>query len=450
MSTSAMTLPSVWTDHAVLQQRSSVRMWGWGKPNETIRVIPEWSGEPVETVVGWDASWHVFLDTPEAGGPYTILVQGYSERLIKDVLIGEVWMCTGQSNMEWSPGAGMDGGAELIRNADYPEIRFFSVSHRTSAVPQLDVVGSWEVCRPESVEWFSAIAYVFGREVHVGTGFPVGLVLSAWGGTPAETWMPDSVVNEDPVLLAASRKLQQEEWGPVMPGLAYHAMLEPLTRLRIAGAIWYQGESNVEAAESYDQILRALVESWRKAWAYSFPFLYVQVAPWSYGSPYAGAELRDAQRRALPDIPDSGMAVISDAGDLENIHPPNKIDPGLRLARLAMSRVYGSSDPLDSGPLFREMQVSGSEVRLFFDHVDGGWVTASGWSDHFEVAGPDQVFHAAQARLDGETILVVSESVSEPVAVRFAYRSKAQPGLYNKAGIPASCFRTDRWPLGSP
>lgn len=445
-----MTLPSVWSDHAVLQQCSSVRMWGWGKPNEPIRVTPEWSGETIETIVGWDANWQLMLETPEAGGPYTILVQGYSEHIIQDVLIGEVWMCAGQSNMEWSPGAGVDGGDDLIRSADYPQIRLFSVSHRTSTSPQLDVEGSWQVCSPDSMQWFSAVGYVFGRELHVSTGFPVGLILSAWGGTPAEPWMPESVVESDPLLLAASGKLQQEEWGPVAPGLAYHAMLEPLTRFRIAGAIWYQGESNVAAAESYDRVLAALVLSWRRTWGYPFPFLYVQVSPWAYGTPKAGAELRDAQRRALPRIPRSGMAVISDVGDPENIHPSNKVDPGMRLARLAVSRVYGKPDVLDCGPLFSEMQVSGSDVRLFFDHVQGGWITASGWSDYFEVAGDDRIFHAAQARLEGETIVVSSDAVPSPVAVRFAFTNTAQPGLFNQAGLPASCFRTDQWPLNEP
>ncbi|MCC9137607.1 sialate O-acetylesterase [Pontibacter silvestris] len=438
-------LPAVFSNHMVLQQNSEVTVWGWAKTGEEVTVIPSWNNTPIKVKADNLAKWQVKLQTPAAGGgPYTIKVQGYNTIEIEDVLIGEVWLCSGQSNMEWTARAGIDHAAEEVPKANYPSIRFFSVQHRTADAPQLDLNGEWVVCTPKTMIDFSAVGYFFGRELYQNLNVPVGLINSSWGGTPAEIWMNADTIAADKELAEAAAELKEVEWGPVQPGKAYNAMIAPLIPFKIAGALWYQGEANTGNPEEYAQLLPALIRNWRSEWNSKFPFYFVQIAPWKDYAPQQGVLLRDAQRRSLR-VPNTGMVVVSDIGNNDNIHPTNKIDVGVRLANWALNKTYGKKDIVFSGPLYRDMKVEGKKIRIFFDHIGKGLVTKGKELTGFEIAGPDQKFVKANAKIDGNTVVVQAKSVKNPVAVRFEWSNAVDPNLFNTAGLPASSFRTDDW-----
>lgn len=441
-----VSLPAIFGDHMVLQQNAEVTIWGWGKPMEEITVTPSWNNIPVTTVANSAAKWQLKLKTPIAGeGPYSLIVKGYNTIQLKDVLLGEVWFCSGQSNMEWSPRAGIDN-IEQIKNAAHPEIRYFSVQHRTADAPQIDLGGNWAISTPESTMDFSAIAYFFGRELQENLNVPIGLINSSWGGTPAEVWVNEEVIADNERLSTEAAKIQEMQWGPKDPGKAYNAMVAPLIPYQIAGALWYQGESNTYSPEAYTELLSTLIKSWRSEWGYEFPFYYVQIAPYSYGRELEGAVLRDAQRKTL-EVPGTGMVVISDIGNVDDIHPRNKLDVGLRLANLALNKTYEKTDLPVSGPLYRDMKVEGKKIRLLFDYTEEGLIAEGGKLIHFEIAGEDKNFVPAKAKIDGNTVVVFSKEVKKPVAVRFAFTNKATPNLFNKKGLPASTFRTDDWEI---
>ncbi len=445
-SLSAVELPAIFADHMVLQQNSSVTIWGWGKTGEEVTVTGSWNGTPVKAKADANAKWQVKLQTPAAGGPYTLKVQGYNTIELSDVLIGEVWLVSGQSNMEWSPRMGIDNGKEEAAKANQPQIRFFSVSHRAADAPQQDLGGSWAVSTPQTMFDFSAIAYFFGKELHEELDVPIGLINSSWGGTPAEIWMAPQAVAENPALAEAAAKLQEVPWGPVKPGKAYHAMIAPLIPYPIAGALWYQGESNTAAPHTYSEALTALIENWRAQWGYDFPFYFAQIAPYKYGRPFEGVIVRDEQRQTLS-VPKTGMVVTSDIGNIDDIHPRNKLDVGKRFANIALNQTYGKKDRPVSGPLYREMKKEGNKIRLYFDHAENGLVSRGKELGLFEIAGQDQKFVPAKAKIDGNTIVLSARGVKDPAAVRFAWSNTAEPNLFNKEGLPASAFRTDDWEI---
>ncbi|MFD2999577.1 sialate O-acetylesterase [Pontibacter toksunensis] len=442
----AVSVPAIFSDHMVLQQKAEVTVWGSAKAGEPVTVVGTWNNKPVTTKASNLGKWSVKLNTPDAGGPYVVTVKGYNTIIINDVLIGEVWLASGQSNMEWSAAAGIESAEVEVPKASYPEVRFFNVAHQTADGPQLNLQGDWVVSTPETMKHFSAVAYFFGRELHQELSVPVGLINSSWGGTPGEVWVSPETIASDPVLVEAAAKQKEVEYGPSQPGKAYHAMIAPLIPYHIAGALWYQGESNTVAPEAYETLLPALINNWRSEWGYEFPFYFVQIAPYKDYGPYAGALLRDSQRKSLK-VPDTGMVVVSDIGNNDDIHPRNKLDVGKRLANLALNKTYGKENRPASGPLFREMKVEGRKVRLYFDYADKGLVSESKALPNFEIAGEDRKFVKADARIDGNTVVVQAKSVKNPVAVRYEWSNTVKPGLFNKAGLPVSSFRTDNWPM---
>ncbi len=438
----AVSLPKIFGDHMVLQQNAEVTVWGWGNPGEEVSVTGSWNQETVKTKASNLAQWQVKLKTPAAGGPFTVAVKGHNAINLTDVLIGEVWLCSGQSNMEWTTQAGIDKGAPEIPKANFPSIRFFTVPRRSADGAQLDVEGQWVVCTPQTMPHFSAIGYFFGRQIHQTLNMPMGLINSSWGGTPAEVWVNPQTIAQNQNLTQAAAKLEEVPWGPVKPGKAYNAMIAPLIPYRVAGALWYQGEANVSDPGNYAQLLPALIQNWRQQWQQDFPFYLVQLAPYKYGRPHEGAMLREAQRRSL-NIPNTGMVVISDIGNKDDIHPRNKIDVGLRLANLALAKTYGKKDIVYSGPMYKSMTVEGNKIRINFDHAETGLVIKSGKDlTHFEIAGPDNQFVPASAKISGKAVIVQAKEIKNPVAVRFAWDNIAEPNLFNKAGLPASTFHT--------
>jgi sialate O-acetylesterase len=342
--------------------------------------------------------------------------------------------------MQWGVNACANAGEE-IKNADHPRIRLFTVPNIMSDKPLSDCDGGWQVCSPETVPGFSAVGYYFGRELQKDLDVPVGLVNSSWGGSVCEAWMSREALEADPDFKEIlNRAAPNQWWGRGM----YNAMIHPLIPYGIRGAIWYQGESNAPRGYQYRKLFPALIQDWRTRWGQGdFPFLYVQLCPFNRHHD-EWPEVWEAQLMTLK-VPSTGMAVTTDIGDIHNIHPPNKQDVGKRLALWALAHTYGRKDIVYSGPLYKEMKIEGDKIRLTFDHGQGLKSRDSTPLTWFTIAGEDQKFHAAEATIDGDTVLVQTKEVAKPVAVRFGWSSIATPNLMNAAGLPASPFRTDAW-----
>ncbi len=449
---SQIILPAVIGDSMVLQQNTVAPIWGNAPAGSTVSVKTSWDQVEIKTMVTPEGSWRVNLNTPAAGGPYTISI---NERTLKGVMTGEVWFCSGQSNMQWSVGQA-DNAVEEIASAQYPDIRFFYVARETAAEPKKNCTGRWESCYPGSAETFSAVAYFFGRELYKELGIPIGLIHSSWGGTPAEAWTRKEILESDPELSVYlegyTAKVNNAAPGisPIdnqSPSALYNAMLAPLIPFAIKGAIWYQGEANRNEAALYEKLFPAMIGNWRQDWGRGdFPLYYVQIAPFDYDEPMTGALLRDAQRKTLS-VPNTGMVVTLDIGNTDDIHPTNKQDVGKRLALWALAKDYGKNPAVYSGPVYRSVNTEGNHVRIDFDHTGSGLVLSKNFSSAFEIAGNNQVFKPAECKVDGNSLLVSAHGVIDPVAVRYAFHNTSEASVFNKEGLPASYFRTDDWPL---
>ena len=440
-------LPSVIGSHMVLQQNSTVNFWGWSNPSEQIKIKADWDTTTYTTKAGGDAKWSLSLKTPQAGGPHTITVSGSNTIVLEDVLVGEVWICSGQSNMEMNVNWGLPYENE-VANATNKNIRFFQVPKITAEYPQEDVKGQWVVCTPETMKSFSAAGYFFGKKLQEDLNFPVGLINSSWGGTPAEVWTPKEAVESDAALKAAAQRDPKQSTGwPVSPGLAYNAMICPLTNFAIAGAIWYQGESNVGSAATYQPLFTSMIGEWRKVWQKDFPFYYVQIAPYAgYGNYNVSALLRESQTKTLS-YPKTGMVVIHDLVDnINDIHPKMKKEVGVRLANLALAENYGKKGIAYKSPMYKSMQLEKNKIRISFDNADNGLITKGGEPADFYIAGEDKNFVPATAKIDGSTVVLSNKDVKNPVAVRFGFNNSAMPNLFGKeSGLPVNIFRTDDW-----
>ncbi|MCD0467474.1 sialate O-acetylesterase [Flavobacterium sp. ENC] len=438
-----VSLPNIFGDNMVLQRNSEVKIWGWANPKEEIRLVSSWNHQEYKVVANNQAQWELKIKTPEAGGPFTISIKGYNEVVLKNILIGEVWVCSGQSNMEMSVSWGIDNGEEEAKNATNPNIRFFTVPKLTATTPQNNLLGNWTESTLETMKNFSAVGYFFAKRLREDLkNVPIGLISSNWGGTPAEIWMPEEVVNNDPLLLENAKKLNEQEYGPRQPGRAYNAMIYPFAGFKIAGTLWYQGESNVGSAV-YDKTLSALITSWRKAWQDDFPFYYVQIAPYKTGSNnFSNVIVRDSQRKLLKEVSNTGMVVISDISDTIDIHPKNKKDVGIRLANLALAATYKTNSNLVNGPLYKTFKVEKNKGIVSLDYADGLYFKNK-ISNQFELAGADGIFYTAEASIKNNQVILTSKKVTVPVKARFAWGNTTQSDLFNKANLPASCFITE-------
>jgi sialate O-acetylesterase len=438
-----VTLPNIFGDNMVLQRNAEVKIWGWASPKEEIKLTASWNNQEYKVVANNQAQWELKIKTPEAGGPFTISIKGYNEVVLKNILIGEVWVCAGQSNMEMSASWGIDNGEEEMKNATNPNIRFFTVPKLTATTPQNNLLGNWVESTPETMKNFSAIGYFFAKRLREDLkNVPIGLISSNWGGTPAEIWMPEEVVQNDPVLLENAKKLNEQEYGPRQPGRAYNAMIYPITGFKIAGTLWYQGESNVGSLV-YDKTLSALITSWRKVWQDEFPFYFVQIAPYKTGSNnFSNVTVRNSQRKILKEVPKTGMVLTSDISDTIDIHPKNKKDVGIRLANLALAETYKVNSNLVNGPLFKNIQIEKNKAIVSFDFADGLHFKNK-TSNQFELAGADSNYYPAEATIKNNQVILSSKKVTNPMKVRFAWGNTIQPDLFNKANLPASCFITE-------
>lgn len=439
-------IPDIFSDNMVLQQQTMIHFHGWSDPGQKISVVASWNGDTLKTSTLSDAIWTIDLHTPKAGGPYQITVIGDSTIAIQNVLIGDIWICTGQSNMEFSADWHKNYYKEEVANANHPEIRFFHIQKLSAPYPQQEVRGKWEVCTPGSMHSFSAAGYFFGRDINDNIHQPVGLIESCWGGTPVQSWTPIEVFNNSEKLAVSAAMLTPVPWCPIRPAVTFNAMIAPITGFPIKGAIWYQGETNTTNPDTYEETSSAMIHSWRELWKEDFPFYFVQIAPYSYGAGDKGALVREQQLQTYRHVPKTGMVVITDiTGDTNNIHPKDKINVGKRLAAWALANTYGKENIQYSGPLYRSMDVKGNKAIVHFDFAKEGLMKKGNELTDFMIAGEDHHFFPAKATIEDSTVMVSSPEVQHPTAVRMGFTNTAIPNLFNKAGLPASPFRTDDW-----
>jgi sialate O-acetylesterase len=440
-------LPALVGSNMVLQQKDSVTIWGWASPSEKITVYTGWDNQTATVTASGDAKWALKVQTPAAGGPYEIRLKGSNEIVLKNILIGEVWLCSGQSNMEFSYYNGIRQIAAELPVCSNNNIRFFNIPKTTAAYPQDNCPGTWEVCDSNSLKPFSAVGYFFGAKLQKSLGVPVGLINASWGGTPAEVWAPEHMVLDQPQLAAAAAKLVPAAWWPYKPGYAYNAMIAPLTHFNIKGVIWYQGEANVKTADTYTQLFTGMIQAWRDVWHKPLPFYYVQIAPFSYEKEYQGALLREAQARSSA-LAGTGMVVVTDVTDnVKDIHPQDKKTVGSRLADWALGENYGKTGFSWKSPAFEEMTVSKNKAVLHFSNVPTSLKINGKTPVALYIAGEDNIFYEASAKVEKDALVVWSEKVEKPVSVRYGFSNTAIGNIFSSEGLPVGPFRTDNLPI---
>lgn len=480
-----VSLPNIFGEHMVLQQGQKNRIWGKAEAGEDVTVSID--KQSVATKAGDDGQWKVSIEPLPVGGPYTLTIKGKNEIKFSDVLVGEVWICSGQSNMQWSVNASNDPDLEKAA-AKYPRIRLISVPNVGVQEPQWNFNGEWKVCSPETVGGFSAVGYFFGRQLHETLEVPVGLINDAWGGSACEAWVRRDILAADEFykpLLARWEEIEKNfeanseklfaDWkvavekakadgtrppnapdaplkGNHRPGNIYNGVLKPTIGYGIRGAIWYQGESNAGRAYQYRKLFPLMIKSWREEWGQGdFPFYWVQLADFLAETTEPGesewAELREAQTMTMS-LPKTGEAVIIDIGEGKDIHPKNKQDVAKRLARLALVNDYGVKDIAARSPIYKSMEKKENKIVLKFEHVTGEWRPFDVAEPRgFAIAGQDKKFVWAQAKVvQPDTIEVWSDRVSAPVAVRYGWANNPKVNMYSGAGLPLTPFRTDDWP----
>jgi sialate O-acetylesterase len=487
-ATASVRLPAIFSDNAVLQQGREIPIWGWCEGDQTVTV--EFRGKAYQTE-SQNGRWLIKMPRQRPGPPENLVVRGSGggEPLSRtNILVGEVWVCSGQSNMEW-PMSRTENPQPAIEASANKQLRLFTVAKAQSDTPSDDVQGRWDLCQPSTVERFSAVAYYFGVDLQRARNVPVGLIHTSWGGSPAEVWIREEVLAADPDFKrnildpypekkrrfdeavaawekeAAELRAQGRQptrgrpWGDWAPSRLYNAMIYPLIPYAIAGAIWYQGESNAPRAHEYGRLFPTLIQNWRSDWGQGpFPFLAVQLAPWDKNRNRSleeitakpgesdWAELREAQLLTTRVLPKVGMAVITDLGDKDDIHPTRKRQVGVRLALAARAIAYGER-LTHSGPAFRRARFSKGKATLYFDHVGQGLQVRGKSLTGFQICGTNREWVWADARIDGRRVVVSNPQVPEPVAVRYGWSDFPVVNLYNVDGLPASPFRTDNFPM---
>ena len=482
----ALKVPAVIGSNMVLQQQTDVQFWGWSDAGKEVTIKSSWDNHHASVITDVDGNWRVKIQTPSAGGPYQIGIYSGSDTIrLENVLIGEVWFCSGQSNMEYPLGktpkywhAGVVNYEEEVAKANYPNIRLFTVKQRTSEVVLDTLQGNWNECNSANVNDFSAVAYYYGRMLNQKLNVPVGLIHASWGGTPAESWTRKEVLTSDTAFRSilekeakaiadyplaykkykekfdawkkgvedgtiTGRSAQRGPSEPIgpghskMPSVLYNGMVAPVIPFTIKGAIWYQGESNNDDTELYGKLFPAMIQNWRNDWGLGdFPFYFVQIAAQYRMKP----ELRQVQMATLDKLKNVGMAVTLDVGDSTDIHPRRKQPVGERLALWSLANTYNQKDLVYSGPLFKSVKTEKGKIVVSFNHVGSGLVAVGGALKLFEVAGSDKVFVPAEAVIKDDKVIVGSEKVIHPVYVRYAWFNYMKPDLFNKEGLPASSF----------
>lgn len=457
-SNAEVKLSALFTDNMVLQQKAKAPVWGWASPGRTVTVKGSWNTKTYNAKADKSGKWKVFLETPTAGGPYTLSITEGKTIKLNNVLIGEVWLCTGQSNMEMPVkgfrGQPILGSNDAVLFSKNNNIRLYTVPRAsTTTVQDNSKPSQWKIAAPESVANFSASGYFFGKILQQMLDVPVGLLCVSYGGSNVEAWM-------DADILKSFKEIQVP--GPKdsikvvnrTPTTLYNAMMHPVIGYGIKGCIWYQGESNYDRPDQYESLFPTFVKRIREQWgAGDFPFYFMQIAPFNYaslppynmGGKYNSAYLRDAQRKSEAKIPNSAMAVNMDNGEENSIHPMHKQEVGKRFALLALGKTYGMKGFGFQSPAYESMNIAGSVATIKFSNVDNGLTCFGKESMCFEIAGKDKVFYPAQTHILSKSVAVSSPMVKEPVAVRYAFKDFIVGDLFGCDGLPVSSFRTDNW-----
>jgi sialate O-acetylesterase len=449
-------MPNIFADNMVLQRNTTVKLWGWANPGEKVILTAEWQKAPVTAVTDASGKWLIKIKTTNAGGPYKISVKGENEISFSNVLLGEVWICSGQSNMEFT--IKMFGGwdktfknekEDFLKN-DYSKIRFMQVEKATSATPLDTCKAKWMIPDITNTEEFSATAFFFGKELYNKLKVPIGLVSTNWGGTPAEAWTEKSFLEKANDLQYYLRLPLGGD--PNQPAKLYNAMIHPLINYTIRGAIWYQGEANVDNSNLYTKLFSTMIKCWRDKWQLGdFPFYFVQIAPYNYGdNEQSSAFLREAQMQTLPSVKNIGMASTMDIGNPNDIHPTNKTEVGRRLALWAFAKTYNVKVPAFSGPVYKSFKAEGNKIRVNFEYAQSGLMVKGNKLTGLKIADASMKFVDADYEIKGSTLIAFNKDIAKPAAVRFAFTNTDSSNLYNKEGLPASSFRTDKAPFFKP
>ena len=446
-----LSLPAVISDHMVLQQRTKAVIWGWAEKGSQVNIAPGWTSKQYKVIADSTGKWKDAIATPSAGGPYSIVFSGEEEHItVKDILIGEVWVCSGQSNMEM-PLKGyrkqpvLNAAAIIADAAHRPEIHVFRVPKVVSPAPLNDCGGSWKAADTSTAPDFSTVAYQYATALQERLKVPIGIIATYWGGTAIQSWMSGETLSHFPEVWLTSRPdtIKDPEKDPEhTPSILFNAMILPVCNYTVKGFVWYQGESNREHPVLYRRLLPAMVKEWRARWSGgTLPFYYVQIAPYGYADPdhkLFPAVLRESQLLALQDIPYAGMAVTLDAGEEKYIHPPDKTVVSQRLAYLALAKTYHQKGIAYASPVLRKMKIRGRAAYLYFDFVKDGLTSGNKALAQFEMAGSDHVFYPATAVIvHRNQVKVQCESVTAPVAVKYGFKNWVKGDLYNSAGFPA-------------
>jgi sialate O-acetylesterase len=445
-------LPSIIASNMVLQRNTTVKIWGWATPGEKITLTGSWISEPLKVTTPENGRWEIAVKTNLSKEPQTIQLKSKESNInLENILFGEVWICSGQSNMRM-PLKGFTGqptfGSNLaVSNSKNPNLRLFSITENGSPTP-LDSISEfkkWAVASPETAKDFSAVAYFYGNQLQEILDVPVGLIMTSWGGTRIQPWMSKEAIA--PFLDINKVKRDTTEKYKRIPSAIFNAMINPITFYTIKGAIWYQGETNRDEPKIYQQLLPEMVKDWRKQWNIGdFPFYYVQIAPNKYTDKTNSQYLREAQLKALDAIQNSGMAVLSDIGSTETIHPPRKKEVADRLLFIALNKTYGMKDVDGSSPVYKSMTEKEGALLLNFDNAETGIYSTETDISGFEIAGEDKIFYPAKAAIIGhKQVKVASPEVKVPVAVRYGWSNWFVGTLFDNNMLPASSFRTDDW-----
>jgi sialate O-acetylesterase len=447
-SSAKVSLPAIFGNGMVLQQLSKVKVWGKAKNNSSVHITTSWNTKVYITKADASGNWATSIATPAAGGPYSITFNDGEGFKLSDILIGEVWLCSGQSNMEM-PVKGFGNqpvlnSNEILMDADDPNIRLFRVNKNMSKVPLSDLDNKWEYSNSATVKEFSAVGYQFARILQQKLKVPVGIIQSAYGGTDIEAWMTkESLVGfNDFKIPADTAKI-----GKNNPAVLFNAMLKPIVGFNIKGVIWYQGENNRVNPLTYDKKMEAMVKDWRQQWGIGeWPFYYVQIAPNVYKDMLENIRLLyEAQARAVTLIPNSGMVVSVDAGSLTTIHPADKTIISKRLAYWALGKTYGRAGLSYISPTFKSLKITADKAIVDFNDTPTGLTAFDQKLISFEIAGEDKVFYPGDAVIVGKTVVVKNEQVKNPVAVRYAFKDHSFGNLYSVEGLPVTPFRTNGW-----
>lgn len=447
-----VTLPKIFSDGMVMQRETNANLWGEAKASSNVKITTSWDNKSYVVRSDSNGKWKTSVKTPKAGGPFSITFSDGEKLRINNILIGEVWICSGQSNMEM-PMKGyknqpVDNAVEDILHSKDSNLRLFTVKRNSKFKPVDDVTGNWNEANPASVRNFSATAYYFGRELRRSLDVPVGLIVAAWGGSACEAWMTADWLKAfpDAKIPASEEDIKSKNRTPTV---LYNGMLHPLIGFSMRGVIWYQGEDNVTRYSTYADMLTTMIGGWRSVWKQGdFPFYFCQIAPYDYkliNYTVNSAFLREQQSKAELMNQNCGMAVLMDVGMDFGIHPRKKYQAGMRLALLALDKTYGVEGLTSESAYYDKMEIKGDTAVISFKRADMWIYGAKGYkSDLFEIAGEDRIFHPAKAWIERSKVYVKCDSVKTPVAVRYAFKDWADGDLFCD-GLPISSFRTDNW-----